>query len=542
MLAIRNLKIGTRLIAGFSLVVLLTAAVGALGIVNLSRVNALSDQMYQREMSALESIQNANLNLAYAGRSLRSVLLATSQGERDAASSQVQKALEAMHISIDQARPSFDSAESRAQLDTLGVLSSRYERVLGEVLALSGTRELMTPSEIAPLLAQLQDHGSETDAAMGTLVSVKRERAGLANQEITDIYQSSRLEMIVLVLLAAVIGFATGVLITRSITRPLHRAVAAADQLAKGELNATIEADGRDETGQLLVAMQHMAGRMQDVMSDVRSAADALSSAAEQVSATSQSLSQSATEQAASVEETSAAVAEMATSIMRNTDSARETDHIAGRAAAGAVAGGRAVNDMVDAMKQIASRVGVIDDIAYQTNLLALNATIEAARAGDHGRGFAVVAAEVRKLAERCQVSAQEIGGLAAANVQLADQAGAQLKDMVPEILRTSDLVQEISAASQEQSSGTAQIRATMGQMNEITQQNASASEELAATAEEMSAQAEQLLELISYFSLDTRSVGGGTGSGTARPVGSIRRHLPPQAEGSDEGQFVRFN
>ncbi|AHL75374.1 chemotaxis protein [Stutzerimonas stutzeri] len=541
MLAIHNLKIGTRLIAGFSLVVLLTAAVGAVGIVNLARVNALSDQMYHREMGALESIQDANVHLAYAGRSLRSSLLATTYIERDTASSQLQEALKAMHASIDQARPSFDTAESRAQLDELDAHASRYERVLSDVLELSQSRELMTPNEIAPLLAQLQNYGSETDAAMNTLVDAKRERAGQANQQIAEIYDDSRLEMIVLVLFAAAIGFAVGALITRSITRPLGRAVAAADRLAKGELDAAIEAEGRDETGQLLGAMQHMAGRMRDVMSDVRSAADALSSASEQVSATSQSLSQAATEQAASVEETSAAVAEMAASIMRNTDSAQETDQIAGRAAAGAVAGGRAVNDMVDAMKQIAARVGVIDDIAYQTNLLALNATIEAARAGDHGRGFAVVAAEVRKLAERCQAAAQEIGGLAAANVQLADQAGAQLKDMVPEILRTSDLVQEISAASQEQSSGTAQIRATMGQMNEITQQNASASEELAATAEEMNAQAEQLLELISYFHLGNLSFGGGTRPGTLRHVGTS--HRPPfvHAESTDEGQFVRF-
>jgi methyl-accepting chemotaxis protein len=540
--AIRNLKIGTRLIAGFGLVVLLTALVGALGIFNLARVNNLADQMYEREMAALENIQNANVYLAYVGRSLRSTLLATTPQERREALTQVQQSLSAMHASIDRARPSFDTANSRAQLEVLDARARRYEVAAREILALNETRDLMTPDAITPLISQLHERGYEADAAMKALVDLKHARAGAANQQIDEIYRASRMEMILLMLIAALLGIGIGALITRSITRPLGRAVAAADRLAEGDLNSGIGADGQDEAGQLLSAMQNMAQRMKDVMSEVRGAADALSSASEQVSSTSQSLSQAATEQAASVEETAAAVAEMAASIVRNTDSAQETDQIAGRAAAGAVAGGRAVNDMVEAMKQIAARVGVIDDIAYQTNLLALNATIEAARAGDHGRGFAVVASEVRKLAERCQVAAQEIGGLASTSVHLADQAGAQLKEMVPEILRTSDLVQEISAASQEQSSGTAQIRATMGQMNEVTQQNASASEELAATAEEMNAQADQLLELIGFFDLGARSSAGVQKPGLPRHSGNNRRRSGAPAGSSDDGHFVRFN
>lgn len=539
---IRNLRIGTRLIAGFGLVVLLTALVGALGIINLARVNDLADQMYEREMAALESIQNANVNLAYVGRNLRSTLLATTPQERSEALAQVQRSLSAMHAAIDRARPSFNTPESRAQLEILDARTRRYEVAAREILALSEARALMTPNEVTPLVSQLYERGFEADAAMNVLVDLKHARAGAANQQIEDIYRASRMEMLLLLIIAAVLGIGVGALITRSITRPLRRAVEAADRLAEGDLNSAIEADGRDEAGQLLGAMQHMAQRMKDVMSEVRGATGALSSASEQVSSTSQSLSQAATEQAASVEETAAAVAQMAASILRNTDSAQETDQIAGRAAAGAVAGGRAVNDMIEAMKQIAARVGVIDDIAYQTNLLALNATIEAARAGDHGRGFAVVAAEVRKLAERCQVAAQEIGGLASTSVQLADQAGAQLKEMVPEILRTSDLVQEISAASQEQSSGTAQIRATMGQMNEVTQQNASASEQLAATAEEMNARADQLLELIGFFDLGARSSAEALRPGLPTHSGTGRPRAGAPAGSTDDGQFVRFN
>jgi methyl-accepting chemotaxis protein len=203
------------------------------------------------------------------------------------------------------------------------------------------------------------------------------------------------------------------------------------------------------------------------------------------------------------VEETSASVEQMSASINQNTENAKVTDGMASGAAKQAVEGGEAVQQTVSAMKQIAGKIGIIDDIAYQTNLLALNAAIEAARAGEHGKGFAVVAAEVRKLAERSQVAAQEIGELAGGSVEKAESAGKLLSEIVPSISKTSDLVQEIAAASEEQSAGVGQINTAMGQLNQITQQNASASEELAATAEEMSGQAMQLQNLMAFFKID---------------------------------------
>ncbi|MEJ6006433.1 methyl-accepting chemotaxis protein [Paucibacter sp. AS339] len=235
---------------------------------------------------------------------------------------------------------------------------------------------------------------------------------------------------------------------------------------------------------------------------DVRTAADQLSGASDQVSQTSQSLSHSASQQAASVEQTTASLQEMASSVKQNADSANITDGMATKAAREAMDGGQAVGMTVDAMKQIATKISIIDDIAYQTNLLALNAAIEAARAGEHGKGFAVVAAEVRKLAERSQVAAQEIGNLAGNSVQLAEKAGALLSNMVPSIQKTSELVQEISAASGEQSEGVAQITSAMNHLSTATQQTASASEELSATAEELSAQATQLQEQMAFFRL----------------------------------------
>lgn len=256
----------------------------------------------------------------------------------------------------------------------------------------------------------------------------------------------------------------------------------------------------KGDNSSMLAGIRDMSAKLAQVIGEVRGSADGLASASEQVSSTAQSLSQATSEQAASVEETSAAVEEMSASVNQNTENARVTDGMASQASTQATQGGDAVKQTVTAMKQIAQKIGIIDDIAYQTNLLALNAAIEAARAGEHGKGFAVVAAEVRKLAERSQVAAQEIGEVADSSVELAERAGNLLGEMVPAINKTSDLVQEITAASEEQSTGLGQINSAMNQMNQITQQNASASEELAATAEEMSGQAEQLQQLVAFF------------------------------------------
>lgn len=543
-----NFKIGARLIAGFLVVVALTVTVGLLGIRNLAHVNELSDQMYDRELIALNNIQSANVQLIYVGRGLRSSMLATSLDERDYAIRQTRAAISKMYEYIELTRPSFVTAEGIAQFEALSEPMAAYVQIVEQVLKLrEASSEVRAADELSVMLPQLRETGNKADDLLTALVERKVSRAKEANEEITDIYLSSRTQMIALVIIAAVLGFGIGILVTRSITRPLNRAVSVADSLAAGDLGIEVEVNSKDETGQLLNAMKNMTERLRSVMGDVRSAADSLSSASEEVSATSQSLSQAASEQAAGVEETTASVEQMSASIAQNTESAKITDSIAGKAANDAVAGGRAVRDMVVAMKQIADKIGIIDDIAYQTNLLALNAAIEAARAGDHGKGFAVVAAEVRKLAERSQVAAQEIGGVAGSSVQLAEQAGRLLDDIVPNIQKTSDLVQEITAASQEQSTGAGQINIAMGQMNQITQQNASASEELAATSEEMNAQASQLLELISFFRLDARdvapqSLGRQPQAPSAKPSGnrSVRSPRKPTVM-ADDGQFVSF-
>jgi methyl-accepting chemotaxis protein-1 (serine sensor receptor) len=317
--------------------------------------------------------------------------------------------------------------------------------------------------------------------------------------------------------------------------------------LASGDLTQRITADYSGTFGQLKDDANATGEKLSEIIEDVRNAADALSSASEQVSSTAQSLSQSASEQASGAERTSASVEQMSASVAQNSENARVTDGMAAKSAKEAVEGGEAVTQTAAAMKQIASKIGIVDDIAYQTNLLALNAAIEAARAGEHGKGFAVVAAEVRKLAERSQVAAREIGELAVGSVAVSDKAGKLLSEMIPSIRKTSDLVQEITAASEEQTSGLTEISNAMSQLNQTTQQNASASEQLAATAEEMSGQAEQLQGLMEFFMLSAasgrqsapRNAPKLSGGAPKLPGGRSGRAAPPAL--ADESHFKKF-
>ncbi len=289
--------------------------------------------------------------------------------------------------------------------------------------------------------------------------------------------------------------------------------------VADGDLTQRITRDYQGLFGKVKDSVNTSSDNLTRVIGEVRATADALTGAADQVNATAQSLSQAASEQAASVEQTSASMDAMSASVAHNSDSARVTDGMASKTNKEAIEGGAAVSQTVTAMKQIANKISIVDDIAYQTNLLALNAAIEAARAGEHGKGFAVVAAEVRKLAERSQEAAKEIGALADNSVTTAERAGKLLDEIVPSIQKTSELVQEIAAASKEQSESVTQIGSAMGQLSKATQQNASASEQLAATSEELSGQAEMLQQSIAFFN-----------TGEAPAAAHERRALPAPA------------
>lgn len=306
-----------------------------------------------------------------------------------------------------------------------------------------------------------------------------------------------------------IIGFSLGALalgsvlafiLTRALVGPLQKGVEFAKAIAKGDLMAEIDVDQKDEVGLLVEALKDMCSKLRSIILEVKTASDYVASGSQEMSSTSEQMSQGASEQAASIEEVSSSMEQMASNIRQNSDNAETTDKMAMKAANDAEEGGKAVASTVVAMKEIASKISIIEEIARQTNLLALNAAIEAARAGEHGKGFAVVASEVRKLAERSQTAAREISDLSGSSVQVAETAGAMLARIVPDIQKTAQLVQEISAASKEQDLGAEQINKALQQLDSVIQQNASASEETASTSEELASQAEQLQCSIAFF------------------------------------------
>jgi methyl-accepting chemotaxis protein len=323
-------------------------------------------------------------------------------------------------------------------------------------------------------------------------------------EEATQEYTSARNTMVGLGAAAIILALITAFFLTRSITRPINEALAVANSLATGDLTITVISNSTDETGMMMAALGNMVEKLQQVVGDVMGATDNVASGSQQLSATAQQMSQGATEQAASAEEVSSSMEEMASSIRQNTDNAMQTEKISIKSAVDAKEGGKAVVETVAAMKEIATKISIIEEIARQTNLLALNAAIEAARAGEHGKGFAVVASEVRKLAERSQSAAGEISSLSTRSVAIAEQAGDMLTKMVPDIQRTAELVQEITASSKEQDTGAEQINKAIQQLDQVIQQNASASEEMASTSEELASQADLLKDTISFFRIDS--------------------------------------
>ncbi len=292
------------------------------------------------------------------------------------------------------------------------------------------------------------------------------------------------------------------VIMVRATLLPLSVLTKKAEEIASGNLEVTIDHEGKDEIGQLAGALNSMVAKLKEVVTEVMAAIDNVASGSQQLSSGAEQLSQGATEQAANAEEASSSVEEIDATIRQNADNALQTEKIAQTSANDAIESGKAVSDAVIAMKTIAEKIGIIEEIARQTNLLALNAAIEAARAGEHGKGFAVVAAEVRKLAERSQTAAGEISHLSASSVDVAEKAGHMLVKLVPDIQKTLGLVQEISASSKEQTSGADQINSAIQQLNQVIQQNAGSAEELASTAEELSSQAEQLQSTIAFFKI----------------------------------------
>lgn len=324
----------------------------------------------------------------------------------------------------------------------------------------------------------------------------------MTDEQMLDSASGTRSTVLVTGIIAILAGILLAVVMALGIIRPMQKGITFARTLSEGDLTAEIDVNQEDEVGRLAAALREMTQRLRSIVSEVMNAADNVASGSEELSATAQELSQGATEQAASAEEVSSSMEQMGANIQQNTDNAQETEKISTKSSEDASESGKAVNETSSAMKAITEKITIIQEIARQTNLLALNAAIEAARAGEHGKGFAVVASEVRKLAERSQNAAGEITDLAKSSVGIAEKAGEMLNQLVPDIRKTADLVQEITASSNEQNSGAGQINKAIQQLDKVIQQNAGSAEEMASTAEELSSQAQQLQASISFFTI----------------------------------------
>ncbi len=384
----------------------------------------------------------------------------------------------------------------------------------------------------------------ETLAAYEAYADFAEKRMSDIAAEATSAAAFAKMLLLSIVAASLLIAIAAAVWIALNISRGVAGAVAIANAVAAGDLTQTAKVQSNDEVGDLVTALNGTVEKLREVVGQVTSAAENMSAGSQELSASAEQLSQGSTEQASSTEEASSSMEEMAANVKQNAENAQTTEKMAAQSAKDAEASGEAVGKAVEAMQTIAQKINIVQEIARQTDLLALNAAVEAARAGEHGKGFAVVASEVRKLAERSQAAAAEIGTLSVDTVKVAQDAGSMLAKLVPDIKKTAELVEEITAACREQDVGSTQINQAIQQLDKVTQQNAAASEEVSATSEELAAQAEQLQSTIAFFKTDE------SGAATDRAVGQLKakarqmkavsqpRKAPARAPKSAKGGF----
>jgi methyl-accepting chemotaxis protein len=496
-----KLKIGGQISFAMTAVIALCILVGVVGIVQIGSITDADRVMYDKVAASLMDLETMSAGVHESQAVLRDFIITNDP----ALTKKYDDRMSELSTSNDKAY---------AHLKTVSItekdkaLLDAYDRAVGPYRVYRDKiRELARQNKDAEAYALLHGdaEGPTQDRlnALRDLEAYKRaqmEETAAANLKLAE---SSARSILVLEIAAVLLAVLITLVLARSIGGSVTKAAMKAESIAKGDISgdiAEVFLNRGDEVGQLAVSFRDIMDNLNRVIQGVQSSAANVADGSEQISVAAQQMSQGSAEQASSAEEVSASIEEMNASIRQNAEQSLATERSALQSVSDAEAGGKAVADTIVAMRTIVAKTEIIQEIARQTSLLALNAAIEAARAGDAGRGFAVVASEVRKLADRSDAAASEIGALSAGSVSVAELAGSMLEKMIPDIRKTAELVQEITASSREQGSGSDQIAKAVLQLDAVIQQNASTSEEMASMAEELSGQAEALRSAVAYF------------------------------------------